>query len=68
MDIAQYSLWELESDRAACIEDNRLCEDALSRGIETYFDGHEDVRERMAQNTRIIAIIDAELARREEAV
>ena len=59
---------ELLSDRQETLADIHLCRYALTKGISTYFDGQEDVRERLHKNVVILHVIDRELKRREQNV
>lgn len=62
--IKDFPNWELLLDRAACEQDIALCELALRARITHYGDG-ATVGGRLERNKLIIAVIDAELARRE---
>jgi len=64
--IEDLPLSELQADRAESLVDMQMCRVALLHGITEYSNGC-DVRERLETNERIVAIIDAELARRKEA-
>ena len=63
--IEDFPLEELLSDKEETLADIIICKRALANGIETYFNGTENVRYRLAQNERILKVINAELRRRE---
>jgi hypothetical protein len=64
-DIQALPLKELVNDWTESVNDIRLCEVALSRGITEY--NGRDVKSRLERNKQIKAMIDAELERRKIA-
>jgi hypothetical protein len=62
-------LEELRNDLAETVGDIRVCEIAITHGIESYGDGQggRDVKWRLKRNQEIKAIIEGELARRGKA-
>ena len=65
MDISKIPMNELLEDRDASLFDINLCEFALARNITEYGDS-ASVQSRLESNRKIVEIIDAELARREQ--
>lgn len=63
--IEDFPFQELVDDLRASEADVELCNIALHHGIATY-SGGESVQGRLEKNDRIVEIIEAELARREE--
>jgi len=64
--IEDFPMEELQTDRAESVADIALCRRALDEGVETYFAGKSSVRYRLAENERIVGVIDAELERRSQ--
>ena len=67
-DMRKFTTTELNTDLAACIEDIKVCKDALAVGIKYYNEGKNRVGIRLSVNSLIKKAIEDELTKRDSEI